>query len=238
MTKIQKNAVLDAIQSAGLNPADFEWTKGSSEITAVGPGRAAFSIDVLVHGPTGYSFRFDVDDSRSSLWAVFHPGRDGARRREHAGTWSYVFNYVLEWVSRVKQEHDAPDLWAVIQEQGELITGAAEVENTPFTPKEQEQIEARLNEAKAFVHTTFELEPEQYETIDARLDYLVDAAKRQGRVDWRNIFVGTLLSLVVQAVVPVEPVQQILFIVLRGLAGMFGAGEQPPELPGGPPETA
>jgi hypothetical protein len=48
------------------------------------------------------------------------------------------------------------------------------------------------------------------------------------------LFVGSLLSQVLQAVLPVQPVLQLLTIVLRGLAQMFGGGG--PELPGPPPE--
>lgn len=79
-----------------------------------------------------------------------------------------------------------------------------------------------------------ELTGEQYAAIDSRLDYLGEAAKRTPRVDWRNLALGTLLGLVVQVVVPPEPIRDVLFILFRGLADMFGS--EIPVLPGPPQE--
>lgn len=86
----------------------------------------------------------------------------------------------------------------------------------------------------AYARANFELEPEQLDRIEAQLDYLVEAAKRTRRIDWRNLLIGSLLSQVLQAMLPVQPILQLVTIVLRGLAHMFGGGG--PELPGPPPE--
>jgi hypothetical protein len=235
LTRIQKNSVLEAIQAAELSAADFKWIRTTSDVTQSGPGRAPFQIDTLLHGPTRYYFSFDIDHRRSSLWAVFNPGRNGARRREHAGAWGFVLGYVREWLARVKQEHEAPDLWAALRQEAELVAGAVDglVENTPFTEDEQRQIEAHLAEAKEYVRATQQLTPAQYESIDTRLDYLVDAAKRgMGRVDWRKILVGSFVSLVLQMVVPADVLQQSLPFIVRGLAALF-RGDPTLELPGG-----
>lgn len=198
-------------------------------MTEVGPGSEPFSVDVISHRPTGYFFKFDVDHSQASLWAIYNPGRDGMQRREHAGTWEYVFGYVQQWLGFVRQEHEAPDLWAELGRQRGALADHA-VENTPFSLDEQAQIAADLTEAKEYLRANPELESGQLELIEAQLDYLVEAARRVGRIDWRNLLVGSMLSLVLQAAVPVAPVQHLLFIMLRGLAQMFGGG--PPELPG------
>jgi hypothetical protein len=238
LTKTQRNAVFSAIQAAALDPSDFSWQEGASRVTGVDESLTPFRIDVLVHRPTGYFFLFDLDASAESLWAIFRPGRDGAERRENAGSWGYVYNYVVEWLSYVKREHEAPDLWALLQEERDLVGGdaAEELENTQFSLEEQNRIAQQLNEAKAYVHATYELTSEQGKSIDAQLDYLVDAAKRQGRIDWRNLVVGTLLSLVLQAVLPPEAAQSLLTFVLRSLAGLFGVNATR-ELTGGTPDS-
>lgn len=144
---------------------------------------------------------------------------------------------LIEWAERARAEHEAPDLWAELQQQRELMTGVPEaLENTRFTAEERAQIETTLNEAKAYLRSTYELRPAQYEAIEAQLDYLIEASERIGRTDWRGLLVGTLLGLVVQAIVPPEPIRQVMFIVLRGLAGLFG-GDAIPELPGSPPRA-
>jgi hypothetical protein len=177
LTRTQKNAVLDAIRETRLDPLEFAWEEHDSSVTH--PSDETFTVETLIHRPTEYWFQFDVDDSRSSLWAIYHPGRQGARRREHAGSWEFVFRYLREWLGYVRQEHNAPDFWAELQNQRELMIGELEeVENTPFTPEEQAQIASTLVETKEYVRAIYELSPGQYESIDARLDYLVEAAKR------------------------------------------------------------
>jgi hypothetical protein len=123
-------------------------------------------------------------------------------------------------VASVEPHQIVERLWtlgAELRQQREMLAGE-EIENTPFSGEEQEQIAAQLTEAKEYVRANFELEPGQVERIEEQLDYLVEAAQRVGRLDWRNLLVGSFLSLVLQAVIPVQPVQQLLFIVLRGLA--------------------
>ena len=102
-----------------------------------------------------------------------------------------------QWIAFVKQEHEAPDLWEELRRQRELILGER-VENTPFSDQEQEQLAAHLNETRENVRTTFELEPGEYELIESRLEYLVEASQRVGRVDWRHLLTGSFLSLVIE----------------------------------------
>lgn len=234
LSTTRKNAVLGAIQAAGLDAADFVWRDRRSSVTQVGAGRDAYTVEQLFHQPTGYWFRFDIDAARGSLWAIYDPGPEGASRRDHAGTWELVLGYAQRWLGWVKQEYDAPDLWAELQRDRERLGPApAEAENTPFTPQEQLEIGRQLRETKEYIRQTYQLNAAQYSAIDARLDYFAEAASRLGRVDWRNAFVGAFIGLILQAVLPFEPVQELLYMTLRVLAGLFG-GELP-ELPGPPP---
>ena len=76
---------------------------------------------------------------------------------------------------------------------------------------------------------TYQLNESQYEAIDARLDYFAEAAKRLGRIDWRNALIGAFLGAVLQAVLPPEPVQDIISLALRSVGHAFGVDI--PELP-------
>lgn len=233
LSTTRRNAVLQVIQAAGLEPADFSWEGAHSEATAVGLGRDPYTVEMLVHEPTGYFFKFDVDDNRNgSLWAIYEPGPEGSPRREHAGSWDYVFGYFRRWADAVRREHTAPDLWTeVLQERQRLGATPTNLENTPFTPAEQADVARQLTELKMFVRQTYALTAEQYAAIDSRLDYFIEAANRLPRVDWRNAFVGAFVGAVLQAVIPPEPVQQLLYLALRGLAALFGGDvPEPPAL--------
>jgi hypothetical protein len=231
LTKPQRNSVLEAILDEGLSPADFQWLEQLTEVSQ--HGKPPFLVQALLHEPTRAGFAFDLDMSYRHHYAVFYPGREGPTELINAGDWQTELSYVRVWLPLVKELHETPDLWAELEQQRDLMIGEA-VENTPFTAVEQEQIAAQLTEAKEYVRANVELEPEQLNRIEAQLDYLVEAAKRSRRIDWRNLLVGSLLSLVMQAVLPAQPVVQLLYIVLRGLGHMFGGGA--PELPAPPSE--
>jgi len=227
----RRNELFSAIQEAGLDPRECEWKRPKTEKTRIGDGGDPMWVDMLVHSPTKYWFKFDVDANRNgSLWAVYKPGPTGARSSEHDGTWPNVLGYFRAWVQSVKAEHEAPDLWAALsQEQTGLGGGQQKIENTPFSIVEQAEITRQLGELKQYTHATYQLTATQYERIDTTLDYLADAAGRQGRIDWRNNVVGALIGLVLTAAIPSEPVQQILQLTLTGLAGLFRG--HIPELP-------
>lgn len=162
-----------------MNPTDFVWTREPTTATLVGPGHEAETVDLLVHRPTRYHFKFDVQQPQGSLWAFYNPGPEGVPRRDHAGTWEYVWSYFVGWLDRVKAEHEAPDLWATLQQQPALMVGD-DVENTPFTPEELLQVTAQLNEVKETVRATLELEPGQIDRIETQLDYLTNRGRRAG----------------------------------------------------------
>ena len=147
-------------------------------------------------------------------------------------SWPPVMERVGGWLNDVKRDLETPDLWSELRRERDLLGGALDetVENTPFTSEEQAQIEAKLEEMKAYVRQAYELTDEQSRAIEARLDYLVHASRRLGRIDWRNALVGAFLGAVVQATLPPEPVRDILGLALRGLAQLFG-GMDIPALP-------
>jgi len=216
----QSNAVFVAIKDAGLDPNEFKWDKAYSRATpAYG---APFYVPVLIHGPSGSSFTFDIDRN-GNHYAIFVPSFQTPEGEELTGAWDTQLALVSEWLEYLKREYQAPNLWAELGSQNELAGGElAGVENTPFTPDEQRQIEAQLRETKVFVRKSFELTEEQYLAIDSRLDYLVEASGRMGRVDWRTAFAGVFLTAIVTGVLPGDAVREIMGIALRGLAGLFG----------------
>jgi hypothetical protein len=206
----QKNECLEMIQAAGLEPADFRWQFRSAELGGLYPQ--------VAHSPTTFYFTFQRDLSADVFHVEFSPGYESLAQQDGPGTWSQVVRVQFpNWLDYLKREYYAPDLWAEVEHQRGMLSADGEgVENTPFTAKEQETIAVQLNEAKVYVRANFELDEGQFTRFESQLDYLIDAAKRVGRVDWRNLLIGSFLSLVVQSVVPTEPVRELLFVILRG----------------------
>lgn len=213
-----------AVQKAGFDPHEFEWRQGPGQL----PGEHA---PALRH-TSGAFFQFEIDGTNHYGYYAPGPQTLGQSVEPRYGSWHSLLEAVERWLEFLRREIETPDLWSELARERELVASPpAEAENTSFTAVEQAQIAHQLSEIKTYVRQTHKLTAAQYEAIDARLDYLVEAASRMGRIDWRNAFVGAFLGAVVQAVIPQDPVRDILALTLRGLAQLFGVDV--PELPGG-----
>jgi hypothetical protein len=96
----------------------------------------------------------------------------------------------------VAVEHNSPDLWALARRNRELLT-ADESDNTPFTPQEQHELKARVDEIGRFLIESQRLNTEGQARVEAKIEYVAGAVERLGRRDWLGIFVSAIVSFVV-----------------------------------------
>ena len=75
--------------------------------------------------------------------------------------------------------------------------------NTPFSETEQRQIEVAVEELRAYITKTHSVGEESFRKINAKLDYLISAAKQLGRIHWKDILVSTLIGIAWQLSLPV-----------------------------------
>ena len=115
------------MQQLQLEPLDFLWTTTEK----LGNTRRT-----VTHRPTE-SF-FEVHESHGWLFARWWPQANG-KSETKSERWKSIFDWVIHWMYEVKNNHDAPNLWADVQ-RARIVTDAAsdiESSNTPFnTPEE------------------------------------------------------------------------------------------------------
>ena len=75
-----------------------------------------------------------------------------------------------------------------------------------------------------YARRTCSLSEAQVLVLDAKVEYLLDAAGRLGRTDWRGVFVGTMLSYALTAALPPESARHILLTLLRSIGHLLGHG--------------
>lgn len=66
------------------------------------------------------------------------------------------------------------------------------------------------------------LSVEQTRVLNVKIDYLIDAAGRLGRIDWRGVFIGVMLTFVLASAFPPESVSKFLLMVLRAIGHLYG----------------
>jgi hypothetical protein len=203
LQKWQTNKIFEAIQSVGLNPNEFEFKhsdteallkhKWSKSYIAIG-WNAGHYVGRFMVGD-GYDWPYDAYSSQS------------------------LMERFSRWVEDVKRDLDTPDLWAELQRDAQLLGGVSDEasENTPFTAEEQKDIEERLRKVEAHVKGTYSLSEPEMEGLHRKIDYLVGAAGRFGRIDWLNICVGALFGYILAVGLPVESVRPFMTDLLHHL---------------------
>ncbi|HVR87938.1 MAG TPA: hypothetical protein VHG53_00140 [Candidatus Limnocylindria bacterium] len=197
LQKVQRNAILKAVTAGELdaNECTFYYDDGASRVT---------------HEPSK-SYVLLVNDSERYIASALVG--EGPPSPAEACTWITVEDRVRRWAEEVKRDVDTPDLWAdLLAARGSrLIEGVpGRAENSPFTPAEQEQLRVSIVQIHDYVLSAFELSGEQRSDIEGKLDYLITASKRVGRIDWKNIAVSVLVSTAVE--VARDPAQLNAFL--------------------------
>ncbi|QSE98702.1 hypothetical protein [Fulvivirga lutea] len=160
----------------------------------------------LVHNPTELFFGFYHNEIFQSLypdiggWYVeYSPGSNNTPIASHptVKNWEAVMELFDTWSELLKLEIEAYDFLDKLKE---FSRSQSEINNLPtdaeqqFEPSEEIFIKEQLDHFSEKV-SKLNLLPEQLSEINLKLDYLNSRIdKKYPRVDWLNIFVGTIIS--------------------------------------------
>jgi hypothetical protein len=168
---------------------------------------------------------------RRELQLVVSAGDEPVEERK-ALSWYGLTQQVGFWLAAVRRDIDTPDLWAQLQRERALLAAVSDedIQNTPFTPAEREEIAGQLRELKDYLSGAHSLSEAQLRLLEERLDYLVDAAGRVGRKDWFLMAAGVMFSYVLAAALPPDSATHILGTLLTSIGHILWGG--PLGLPG------
>jgi hypothetical protein len=124
-------------------------------------------------------------------------------------TWDDVAAKFGEWLTYLKFEVEAPDLWTELAGHRQALAAPIPEDNSPFTPDEQRQIRAQLDRIEGAVLANLQLTADEGTAFRADMDYLKESAARSGRRDWTLQVVGILGSCVLASVMPAHKVSEI-----------------------------
>ena len=211
----QKNQVFERVQQAGLDPTRFEWSK-SSETGIV-------SSELRVKDAP-YFFRFEWQATGLGHRRVSRlcPGPDTREVVLEPYDWESQLIHVRQWLTLLRREIEAPDLWELANQQVELFRRPWEVQdNSPFNAEEQDQIARTLRELAGAVQETTELSREQKDATTEVLQHLEQAAKREGRRDWFFMLGGVVLGWAANAGISPQMVSHFAGELVRGVQGLL-----------------
>jgi hypothetical protein len=220
LTKTEKNAVFNWLEAAKFDPADFEWSETQHE-EATHRGSFSFKASTITHRHSGYWFGF------GGIYCSFVPGlRMRNEVEEHLNDWSTKAASFHLWLHRLRQEVDAPDLWATIGQEKVLSTAAssANLDNRPFAAAEQTLIAAKLDEIKAYLLQGQQFAAEEAETVEQEFTYLRESSERLGKKDWLNNLLGGLVGLAIGLALDPEKARGLLRLAGALFQSLWGMG--------------
>ena len=149
---------------------------------------------------------------------------DGPLEDRDGLSWYRVKERVEAWLREVRTDLEMPDRWAELRRAREILFVVPDevIDNTPFSSEEKAAIERQLREFRDLARDRWSLSGERLATLDANVEYLVDAVDRLGRFDWRNAFAGAFIGLLLSAAFPPESVREVVVMLVQGVRLILG----------------
>lgn len=189
--RTQLNEALAWVEQSGFDPRAFgvgpaEWNK--TPCTRFAYRNSPFFLDVSTARRT-YSVRHSPGASEllTTLATSYAPDFQSVERPFKA------------WLSYMRREVEAPDLWALAHDGPSLFSaGGVIANNEPFAAPELAQIAEAVGHARAYL-VAAGVTGDLLRESNAKLDYLVAASRRSGRFDWFNIAFSTIWGIALAA---------------------------------------
>ena len=211
--KWKSNQIFEAIQDVGLDPKDFEFDGGDIEVRIKHKWSDSY---FTIGGNAGrYVGNYVVGDTPTWPYDAY--------------SWEAILRRVSGWLEDVKRDLETPDLWSELRLEAGLLEDASSKanKNTPFTPQEGKEIEERLQELADYARRTYSLSESGIQILNEKIDYLIGASGRLGRVDWLNVFAGVILSFILTAALSPESARHIFFQLLQAIGHLYGQPKLP-----------
>jgi len=192
LMKSQKNDLFKEIKRTELDPLNFQWERLGDK------KKDDDSFDHFSYKGTRYFFAVNIPKDHFSI--IYSPGESMLHEKTSHYDWDVVLLSFRSWLKCLSREILEPDLWEELEGLKENASFEYEFEYETengmqqFTYQQVVQIERGINEIREYL---LEQVDGKTDEINHKLDYLIDASKRMGRTDWKNVFFGALVNLAI-----------------------------------------
>ncbi|MEO8148531.1 MAG: hypothetical protein ABI723_12875 [Bacteroidia bacterium] len=194
----QKNEIYSLIEQIGLDPGNFEWSRStflfSIHPTVVGKNVPA---DKLIYKGTDFYFLFGERVKITSHYAEFSPGKESYVEENYPGDWQHQVKNVDRWLGYLKTEVLQEDKWIRLQKQISNLNFGFNYKDGSFSVTEYQELSSKIDT----LHQRLEsigLQQEEIKLLREILKHTKEVAKDMNKVDWKNLFIGSIISAVVQ----------------------------------------
>lgn len=144
-----------------------------------------------------YYFNIRSEDKTGGFEIERSPAKDRLLITISILNWSTVVEQFTEWIENLEREIKSPNLWDKFESNLFGFEIQPDLDNSKFTAKEFEQLSLKMKLLIQNVETLNLLNNEKNE-IQNSLQHLLELSKDLGKFDWKSVFVGTIISIIIQ----------------------------------------
>jgi hypothetical protein len=228
MHKRYKNIFFEMIQAAGLSLGDFtakevieKETRDPAFIIRYRPANLTFTAinpsddphlfygSYTIYNPTALKRR------AKEVEYVEGPPSSFSETREAFDKW------LSEHVRTSIEEGLLPDLWAIVSAKAIATNSSPRKRIAQFTDEERRQLKLALATFRVRLIQTFKPNKEQLHVISQQLDYLVAAADRLNKFDWKGVALSTLIGISTALTLDTERGRQLYGLFQQALSTLL-----------------
>jgi hypothetical protein len=138
-----------------------------------------------------------------SFYVNYIPGIDVYMEISGDLNWGGIVEQFCRWIDNVSRELNEPNHWARLEHEVSNIDFSTNFDNSKFSVRDYEELKSKIEVISQNI-SSIPLLLDQQREIRLELERLTELAKDLGKVDWLNLFIGTIISIIIQLSVTKE----------------------------------
>lgn len=208
----QKDSLFKVIENIELSPSQFNFFERMSSLNEWE------NAVVIGYNSSKYYYAFDYYDNNH--YAEMCPGRDVYSEAFFTKTWDNQIQYFIIWLQNLKREIYAPDFWSRLQNEINGLDFHFESDNEKFTFQEYEDVTNRIEILRSRL-SSISFEENQLLALNQKLDFLIESAKDMKKFDWKGLFIGIIINVVMQLSVTPDNANSLWKIIKEVFSAYF-----------------
>lgn len=187
----QKNQLHEAIELEKLNPFQFTLTENVENF------EGGNSTEIVYKTNTEFKFRISPF---MQYWQVDKcPGDDIYSSQKHFAGFDDVYLSFEKWLKYLKEEITSTDKWTLVNQVVSSIDlfKNEDIVNEKFSAHEFNILNEKMNQLQKGL-SDIGLTINEINVINQKLDNIYLLALDLGKFDWANLFIGTIVSIIIQ----------------------------------------
>lgn len=206
LKKTQKNKLFEILEKEKFPLSMFKFIEGQQN-----------SI-TIINEPYHFTFWEDSGD----ITYFYSPSDQWYEKDGNATDFDELIIEFYEWINSLEEELEAEDKWANFNNlfNSLNLNYTSNIENEKFSVSEYLELKEKINVLKNCLEE-LSLKQEEIKFIQSKLDLISEQISHLGKFDWRSLFAGTIMSIIIQLSLSQEQGKNLWQIIKRIFSNFF-----------------